>query len=55
MASNVTPPPATPSQDGGVSINPEVLQELLADLNDGKPSVAKVRDAVVKLLNALLV
>jgi len=52
MSSNVTPPPATPAQGSGISA--EQAQELLAEL-DGKPSVAKVRDVVAKLLAALAV
>lgn len=51
MSSNVTPPP-TPPAGNGTSLDPEVVEELLAEL-DGKATVAKVRDVLVKLLNAL--
>lgn len=53
MASNVTPPPAQSAPSGeGASLNPALVEQLLEEL-DGKVTVAKVRDALVKLLQAL--
>lgn len=52
MASNVTPPPPSAPSGEPSQIDPELIASLLEDL-DGKATVAKVRDSLVKLLNAL--
>lgn len=53
MASNVTPPPPSAPSGEPSQIDPELIAALIEDLDGGKVTVAKVRDALVKLLNAL--